>query len=127
MNWILHGIKDDETILKYFYLSRIRELIVTDKRYKTINIPENNKTRHKMIFKFNPEVKEEVNAKIWFEIFEIDPDENGYLILTTLQPITNKLAAWCISWWDKCEIIEPVELKVRIKNMMTSFKEVNNL
>ena len=105
----------------------MRDLVLTDKQYKTANIPETNGNKYKMIFKFNPEVKEEVNAKIWFEIFEINTDENDYLILTTQQPITNKLAAWCISWWDKLEIIEPVELKERIKNMMNSFKEVNNL
>ena len=127
LNWILHGIKDNETFLKYFYLSRMRDLVVTEKRYKTANIPETNGNKYEMIFKFSPEVKEEVNAKIWFEIFEINTDENDYLILTTQQPITNKLSAWCISWWDKLEVIEPAELKERIKNMMTSFKEVNNL
>ena len=127
LNWILHGFKDNETFPKTFYLSRISNLILTDKKYKVTAILQTSETKYKMIFKFNPEVKEEVTSKIWFEDFRFDQDENKYVVLTTTQPISNKLASWCISWWDKLEIIEPIELKDRIKNMMESFKTKNNL
>ena len=127
LNWILHGFKDNETFPKTFYLSRISNLILTDKKYKTAAIPQTNDIKYKMIFKFNSEVKEEIKSKIWFEEFDTIQDVDKYLILTTTQPITNKLAGWCISWWDKLEIIKPDELKQYVKKMMDSFKEVNKL
>ena len=127
LNWILHGFKDNETFPKMFYLSRISNLILTDKKYKAASIPQTNDKKYKMTFRFNLEVKEEVTSKIWFEEFDITQDKGEYLILTTTQPITNKLAGWCISWWDKLEIVEPIELKDRIKNMMEAFKELNKL
>lgn len=126
LNWILHGFKDNESIPKTFYVSRISNLMITDKRYKSASLPQTNDIRYKMIFRFDPEVKEEIKSKIWFEDFEIIPDEDYFFMLTT-QPITNKLASWCISWWDKLEIIEPDELKQHIKKMMNSFKETNKL
>ena len=127
LNWILQGFKDNETFPKTFYLSRVSNLVLTDKKYKVAVIPQSNAIKYKMVLKFNPEVKEEIISKIWFEEFEINSGENNYFILTTIQPITNKLASWCISWWDKLEIIEPDELKQHIKRMMESFKKVNRI
>ena len=103
------------------------DLKVTDKRYKAAALPKTKNIEYKMVFKFNPDVEEQIKSKIWFEDFEINSDANNYIILTTLQPITNQLASWCISWWDTLEIIEPDELKQHIKKMMDSFKEVNKL
>ena len=125
LNWILLGFKNDENTLKTFYLSRINSLVITDKKFKTLNIPENKETRYKMIFQFNPEVKEEIISKIWFTDFEVKTDANDYVILTTIQPITKKLASWCISWWDTIQIIEPLKLIDYINDMIDNFKSKN--
>ena len=49
------------------------------------------------------------------------------VILTTQQPLTNTLAGWCLSWWDKIEIIEPIELKDKILKMVNAFLQRNAL
>lgn len=122
MDWIFNGIKKDESLIKTFYVSRIMKLQLTNKKYKKVDIPLTNKNSYKMTFRFSHEVADEVMDKIWFDNFE-DPyeDEDGYIILKTEQPITNKLAAWCISWWDKIIIDEPIELREFTVNMIRSY------
>ena len=88
------------------------------------NKTSNNK-KHKIILKFNKEVKTEVSDKIWFDNFELQEDQTGSIKLTTTQPITNKLAGWCISWWDTIKVEEPKELKSYINEMIDSFRETN--
>ena len=128
MNWIFNGIKKDENLIKSFYVSRIKRLKLTTKKYIKADIPLTDKNSYKMTFKFSSEVTDEVMDKIWFDNFE-EPyeDEDGFIFLKTEQVISNKLASWCISWWDKLEIIEPEELKDYISEMISSFSEKNNI
>lgn len=78
-----------------------------------------------IILKFVPQVEQELYYKIWFEDFEIEKQSDGHIILRTSQPITNRLAAWCISWWDAMEIIQPKELKKYIKEMIDNYYKLN--
>jgi predicted DNA-binding transcriptional regulator YafY len=126
-NWILHAVKEDETILKTFYLSRIKELSLTQKEFKKEIVEEKPGETKEIILKFVPQVEQELYYKIWFEDFEIQKQSDGYLILKTNQPITNRLAAWCISWWDAMEIISPGELKKYIADMYDDFNKINRL
>lgn len=125
-NWILHAIKQDELVLKLFYLSRIIELHLTNKKIELLAEIDENKKKFEIVLKFNPEVENDIYYKIWFDEFEISRDKDGYIILTTEQPITNKLASWCVSWWDKIEIIEPKELKIFAKKIVNSFLLINS-
>ncbi|BDQ03751.1 WYL domain-containing protein [Ignavibacterium sp.] len=126
-NWILHAVKDDETILKTFYLSRIKELSLTKKKFNKASVEEKSGEMKEIVLRFVPEVEQELYYKIWFEDFEIQKQSDGRIILKTNQPITNRLAAWCISWWDAMEIIEPNELKKYISDMFNDFRLVNDL
>jgi len=78
-----------------------------------------------MILRFAPEVASEVIDKYWFDDNDPIIDEQGFVTFETKQVITNTLAAWCIEWWDKIEIIEPVELKIHIQEMYKSFSKKN--
>lgn len=126
-NWILHAVKEDETILKTFYLSRIKELSLTKKKFNKASVEEKSGEMKEIVLRFVPEVEQELYYKIWFEDFEIQKQSDGRIILKTNQPITNRLAAWCISWWDAMEIIEPNELKKYISDMFKDFSNVNGL
>jgi len=121
LNWILNGIESRESIIKTFYLSRIKELKLTHKRYKKAEIPVKKEKLYKMTFIFKSEVEHEIWDKIWFEDFELSKDDKGNIILKTEQPITNKLSTWCISWWDTIKIEEPKELLENIKEMIYCF------
>jgi len=120
-NWILHAIKQGETILQTFYLSRILGLQLTNKKFTIPSEIEENKEIYEIVLRFSPEVENEIYYKIWFDEFEITKDRDGLIILKTRQPITNKLAAWCVSWWDKIEIISPNRLINQTENMIKSF------
>jgi len=126
-NWILHAVKEDETILKTFYLSRIKNLSLTQKKFKKELVEEKPGKIEEVVLRFVPQVEQELYYKIWFDDFEIQKQSDGYIILKTHQPITNRLAAWCISWWDAMEIIKPTELKKYILDMYSDFSKVNNL
>lgn len=125
LNWQLQAIKSGEDIIKTFYLSRIESLTLTDKTFTKSADTAKNDIVYKMKFKFPGDMENEVIDKIWFEEYEIHRPADSSLLLMTEQPVTNSLAAWCISWWDKIEIIEPVELLDYAKDMIKSFKEVN--
>ena len=121
-NWILHAIKEDEIVLQLFYLSRIQ---LTSKKFAIPIEIDENKEIYEIALRFSPEVENEIYYKIWFDEFEITKDKDGYIILKTKQPISNRLASWCVSWWDKIEIKSPDELLVRIQQMIKNFKSKN--
>ncbi|MDP4176228.1 MAG: hypothetical protein Q8933_19770, partial [Bacteroidota bacterium] len=75
--------------------------------------------------RFNPEVENQIYNKIFFDDYKLHKSNDGFIMLTTNQIITHRLAAWCISWWDMLKVIEPVELKEHIKRMINSFCLVN--
>ena len=124
-NWILHAIKEGETTLKTFYLSRIKNISLTQKKFKKEFIENKSGDVKEIVLKFVPQVEQELYYKIWFEDFEIEKQSDGYIILKTNQPITNRLAAWCISWWDAIEILRPKELKNYINEMIDDFRSKN--
>lgn len=124
-NWIMHAVKVDETILKTFYLSRIKKILFIGRKFKKEVLEERTGDIKEIILKFAPQVEQELYYKIWFEDFEIEKLENGYLLLKTKQPITNKLASWCISWWDTIQIVEPLKLKEYINEMIDNYKAKN--
>ncbi|MBK6915016.1 MAG: WYL domain-containing protein [Ignavibacteriales bacterium] len=124
-NWIIHAIKENETTLKTFYLSRIKNISLTQKKFKKDFIETKSGDIKEIVLKFVPQVEQELYYKIWFEDFEIEKQSDGYIILKTNQPITNRLAAWCISWWDAMKIIEPLELKDIIIQITNAFLKEN--
>ena len=124
-NWILHAIKEDEIILKSFYVSRMKKVTVSRNKFKVIPVYKENKEAVKMIFRFSPEVASEITDKIWFDDFNTYLDDQGYIILETIQEISIRIATWCIGWWNMIEIIEPVKLKDYIRKMYGSFSEKN--
>ncbi len=127
LNWVLFASKRDSETVQTFYLSRIESLRLTQKTFpKRISEKESAKN-YDMVFKFESSVANSVLDKIWFENYKIEETRNNALCLSTRQPITNKLASWCISWWDKMEIIQPIELKEHISEMFCSFADKNKL
>jgi predicted DNA-binding transcriptional regulator YafY len=125
LNWILHAYKENSDILQTFYLTRILSFDLLNKRFKLPVQTTNNDEKFDITLKFDPEVKNEIFSKIFFDEFEVEIEKDGFIILTTYQPITNHLASWCISWYDTIEIISPVELKIHINKMIESYKSVN--
>ena len=121
-NWILHAIKEDEIILQLFYLSRIINFQPTNKRFEIPTEIDENKEKYEIVLRFSPEVENEIYYKIWFDEFEIEKDKDGFIILKTWQPITNRLASWCVSWWDKINIVYPKNLKNHIKEMINAYR-----
>jgi len=96
-----------------------------DKKFILNKVPEKEEKIFDIILKFIPEVEQEFIYKLWFDEFEIEKDEKGSILLKTKQPITNRLASWCISWWDAIEVIQPVELKDYIKEMIKYYQSKN--
>ena len=122
LNWILHAFKAGEDIIKSFYLSRIEKLKLTDKKFNKLALPREKEEILDIELKFDSRVRDEILDKIWFESFELE-ETDGFIILKTKQPITNSLAAWCISWWDTIEIVKPGQLKNYIKEMIVDFQK----
>lgn len=125
LNWILQAVKKGEDEIKSFYLTRIQKLKLRDKKFSKLALQKAKKESLEIELKFDIRVREEILDKIWFDSFELEENE-GYVILRTRQPITNKLASWCISWWDTIKIVKPLELKSYINEMIDDFKSKNS-
>ncbi len=124
-NWILQAIKENEKSAKSFYISRIENLIIHDEKFNLISIADSSTKKYDIVFKFSPDVEDEIIYKIWFDEFDLTKDSKGFITLRTSQEITNKLASWCISWWDMIEIVKPNKLRIYIKEMIKCFSESN--
>jgi predicted DNA-binding transcriptional regulator YafY len=124
-NWIIEAFDLEALKEKSFYINRIKRIILTNEHLDVI--PDLNSSREKegIVLRFNPEVESQISGKIFFNDYKLTKDENGYIILTTNEVISHRLAAWCISWHDMLEVLQPSELKVHIKNMIDSFSSIN--
>ncbi len=121
LNWILHAFKSNEEILKTFYISRIEKITILPNKYKQSPLLKENKKAEDIVLRFHPSVEKEIVYKIWFEDFTIEKDQDGYLLLSTKQPVNNQLASWCISWWDWIKVVKPVTLINHIEEMIEAF------
>ncbi|NMB81410.1 MAG: WYL domain-containing transcriptional regulator [Ignavibacteria bacterium] len=124
-NWILQAIKENEKTAKSFYISRIENLIISNGKFNLISDADRTTKKYEIVLKFHPDVEDEVIDKIWFDEFDLSKDSKGFITLKTSQEITNKLAAWCISWWDMVEIVKPARLKNFIREMTMNFLKIN--
>ena len=124
LNWKLHAFKAGEDVIKTFYLSRIQKIKITSKKFSKLSLPKEKEQLFDIELRFDSRIRDEILDKIWFESFILE-EIKGYIILKTKQPITNTLAAWCISWWDTIEIVKPKELKNYIKEMIREYQDAN--
>jgi predicted DNA-binding transcriptional regulator YafY len=124
LNWILHAMKKNGTVIQSFYLSRIENVTLSNTKFKKQNIPVESAKMYDMEFKFDKKVYDELQFKIWFEDYKVTQNEN-HTILKTRQTISNALASWCISWWDTIEVVQPVDLKNYISEMINLFQTKN--
>lgn len=124
-NWILNAVDESDIIEKSFHLSRINKVHLTNEIFNVTETDTSNVKKKKVILKFSPEVESQVLDKIWFDKFDLKKENDGTIVLITRQPLTNKLASWCISWWDKLTIVSPVALKILTENMIIAYKSVN--
>lgn len=124
-NWQLLALKENEEVIKTFYLSRIKGVDFTLKKFVMKAIQKRIGEKDIQL-EFDPIVENEIYDKIWFETYSINKAENGKIILNTKQPITSALAAWCISWWDTLKIIKPRALKDYCNDMIRDFQKMNS-
>lgn len=124
LNILLRAYKTGEPKSKTFYLSRIEKVRLREDKFTSL--PDNNDKSnvYDIELKFDGQVKDEILDKIWFESFEIE-EQKDHVILKIKEPITNKLAAWCISWWDTIEIVKPKKLRDYIDDMINHYKMKN--
>jgi len=113
--------------LKTFYLSRIRKLVITENTFEIKEPIEIKEKREKILLRFSPIVINEISHKIWFDDFQIEKREDGFIYLETQQTVSLKLASWCVSWCDKLKIIEPESLKKLIRDMTEGFRQNNEI
>ena len=127
LNWLIDAYVVGEVTQKTFYVSRLEKITLSDKKFVIPDTIKKSEDSVKVVFCFSSIVRSEILNKVWFEDYSLDEIGNGKLILTTMQPISIRLATWCIGWWDKLQIIEPQELKTYIANIYGEFKKVNKL
>ncbi len=124
-DWILKAVKKGEQKIKFFYVTRFNKIELTDKYFSAKDFYEDAGNLIDIELLFDANMKSQLIDKIWFDKYEIEETREGKLLLKTTQPLTNGLAAWCISWWHKIEIISPQELKDYIEEMFEAFKHKN--
>lgn len=124
-NWILDGFDLEELKEKSFYVNRINKVVLTRERFDIKPVYDQSQEKKEIVLRFNPEVESQIYSKIFFDDYKLEKSKDRFILLTTNQVITHRLAAWCISWWDMLKVIKPAELKEHIRIMIDSFCSVN--
>lgn len=123
-NWILYAVKEGEVIQKEFYLSRMKTVSVLETGFEEL---EKQTTEHKYLIevRFPESHRNSIYSKIRFPEFKLEDRPEGFITLTTEAPINRTLATWCLKWEDKIQVIDPPELKTKIKEMVDAFFRAN--
>ncbi|GAB1441455.1 hypothetical protein MASR2M39_02890 [Ignavibacteriales bacterium] len=123
-NWSLIAVKEGETVEKLFYLSRIRDISLTDVIFEK-GTEESSDTLFDVVLRFHPDCRNGIYSKIWFPVFQLEEDNEGYITLKTSVPINKRLASWCLRWQNNITIMEPDKLKEKIREMTDLFYSSN--
>lgn len=126
-NWLLYAVKEGETEIKTFFLSRIQSIRPLDKKFEITSRKTDTKNEVEVILEFSPTVENEIYDKIWFENYTLEKTKNGKIKLKIVQPITSSLAGWCITWWDTVKIVKPMALKKYCAEMILEFQKRNRI
>lgn len=124
-NWILQAVDTENFITKSFYISRIESITTIENKITDYSKKIIPRETYKMQFRFSKEVAEQIKSKVWFENQRIEVLEDGKVDFFIEEEISDKLAGWCVSWWDQVEVISPTELKQYLEEMILSFQKIN--
>ncbi|MDP4176421.1 MAG: WYL domain-containing protein, partial [Bacteroidota bacterium] len=95
-NWIIDGFDLEELKEKSFYVNSINKVVLTGEHFDILPDHDQSQEKKKIILRFNPEVENQIYNKIFFDDYKLHKSNDGFIMLTTNQIITHRLAAWCI-------------------------------
>lgn len=124
-NWQLLAVKEGETEVQTFFLSRIQSIKQLNKKFEITSRETDRKNNFEIILEFDSSVENEIYDKIWFDNYTLEKAKNKNIILKTMQPINSSLAGWCITWWDTIKIVKPMALKKYCAEMISEFLKRN--
>jgi len=112
--------------VRTFALDRIRNLEITS---KTFSIPDDLNlddfmsgsfgaycgVPEKVAISFSPEISGYIEEKVWHESQKIHSQPDGSIIFEATVAVNEELENWVLSWGAKALVLEPEELKTRIR------------
>jgi len=89
-----------------------------------IYIHETDSDKVEVTLKFHKDVSEVVRSQVWFPLQNIEENEDGSIILTF--PVTDfrELEYDILRYGTKLEVLEPVELRIKIKETITKMNQI---
>ena len=130
--WYLFGYCRKRDDYRIFRLSRINNITITENKFiprKTSyrDFSQKEENREKLIrylLRFHPEARQSVED--YFDEKMYKRDKDNYIIVDAMLPSGDWLAAWLLSYGDKVEILEPVELRRSILEITKKISRLYN-
>ncbi len=124
MNWYLQGFCRTRKDFRTFKMLRMREVLLLDETFTPHQLPIEQLDR----FSFENEVKETLILRIDDDLLEemtvyfgeenIEPDKEGYYIVTARLPIEESTARMIIGYCHHCVCLEPDGMRSLIKELL---------
>lgn len=117
--------------IRYFKVRRIKDYILTSRNFqRNIDIKaiikSHKKNRlgifsgkeYKLVLEINPLLANTIKEKIWVDNQEIIEGENGSIIFKAVMQVGPEVISWILSMGDSVKIIEPISLKVKVREKL---------
>jgi proteasome accessory factor B len=125
--WYLLGLDTTRGALRTFAVSRIRKVTVSSRKFaKPAEFsPETYYAKsfgafvgtgdHRVVVRFTPTAAPQIAERFWHETQEIRESADGRLELRLHLNSLDEIQRWIMGWADQAEVIEPAELRHRVK------------
>lgn len=127
-SWYVWGWCRKRKDFRLFKLNRMDRVKLTDKEFTCRSVPLPDLSDEKIFLGgikvkalFDPDMK-------WRLVEEFGPDsfteaEDGRLLFTADYTDTDNLVSWILTFGDKAEVLEPAEVRERIRNIADAVKK----
>ncbi|MGL5437385.1 MAG: helix-turn-helix transcriptional regulator [Lachnospiraceae bacterium] len=128
-DWFLYGYCDMRKDFRFFKLTRIKELELTDDSFARSIPPRIFQKPEKFDEDFIP-VTLKFDKEMLFRVYdefsgEVIPNDDGTFLVETNLPCNERLFSYLFSFGDKVELISPQsireEIQVRVKNIQNKY------
>ena len=120
--WYLRGYCLNKKDMRYFKLSRIKNLAVTDEHfterdYLSVSNDSTGNSNEGQMLTFKLRIDSEAAYRVYdeFQENEVEKQDDGSFIVTTLLPDNNWLYGYLLSYRKYIEVIEPKKVRNRLK------------
>lgn len=121
MSWYVYAYCRLRNDYRFFKLSRIRDIKVTDIDFEQIatgSIFKDKNIFQEQYISLKLKLSSEIAFRVYDEFDEYTKEEDGSFVVQTIHPMGDWLFPYIYSFGRHCEVLEPVEVRNALKEEM---------